>query len=157
MAGALHGSALFTGDYEGTARSNLTLAQYFQRRNGVPLGQPDSLKNMLHRSFGASSLAGFWQYWNPIWSYGLGKSIYVPLQRLLPAWAALIMTFVVSDGIHDLVVTAIRQSIVSLLTPWFFLLGLGVDPGRVAKMDLSKRAWSIRARSILSASCLASS
>lgn len=43
-------------------RHNLTLAQHVALRNGVPLGDGTSLRNMLHRSFGAASYAGFWQY-----------------------------------------------------------------------------------------------
>ncbi|MCP4138739.1 MAG: acyltransferase [Chloroflexi bacterium] len=129
----------------GFSGKKLSLSQYVQRRNGVPLGASESLKNMLYRSFGASSFAGFWQYWNPIFSYGLGKYIYAPLRRFLPAWAALIMTFVVSGGIHDLVTMSIRKAFAFLFIPWFFLLGLGVVLGRAAKMDLSKYAWAIRA------------
>ena len=128
-----------------SSKTGLTLAQYVQRRNGVPLGHADSLKNMLYRSFGASSFAIFWQYWNPIWGYGLGKYIHIPLRRFLPAGLALVLTFVVSGGIHDLVVMALRQSFVFLLTPWFFLLGLGVLLGKAMKMDLSKYSWLARA------------
>ena len=123
----------------------LTLAQYVERRNGVPLGDSNSLRNMLQRSFGATSFAGFWQYWNPIWGYGLGKYVYSPLQRVLPAVLALIMTFVISGGIHDLVTMALRRSVTFLFTPWFFVLGVGVMVGRVAGMDLSSRSWGIRA------------
>ena len=126
-------------------RKNLTLSQYVHRRNGVPLGASESLKNMLYRSFGASSFAGFWQYWNPIFGYGLGKYVYAPLQRILPSWAALILTFVVSGGIHDSVTMAVRASTAFLFIPWFFLLGVGIVLGRAAKMDLSKYAWAIRA------------
>ena len=125
--------------------TKLTLAEYAHRRNGVPLGHSDSLKNMLYHSFGASSFAKFWQYWNPIWGFGLGKYVYAPLRRFLPTWIALVLTFVVSGGIHDLVVTAIRKSFVFLLTPWFFLLGLGVVLGKAMKMDTSKYSWHIRA------------
>lgn len=123
----------------------LTLAQYVERRNGVPLGAPNSLRNMLHRSLGAGSFAGFWQYWNPIWGYGLGKYVYAPLRRVLPPWIALILTFVVSGGIHDLATMAIRGSGAFLFTPWFFLLGIGVVLGRAVGMDLSSRPWLVRA------------
>ncbi len=124
---------------------NLTLAQYVYRRNGVPLGSSNSLHNMLHRSLGASSFARFWQYWNPIFGYGLGKYVYSPLQRVLPRTVALIMTFVASGGIHDLVTSAVRGSVAFLFTPWFFLLGVGVVLGRGARMDLSSRSWLVRA------------
>lgn len=58
---------------------------------------------------------------------------------------ALIMTFVISGGLHDLVTMTIRQSITFLFTPWFFLLGVGVVLGRVAGMDLSNHPWLVRA------------
>lgn len=122
----------------------LTLAQYVELRNGVPLGHSDSLRNMLSRSFGAGSFAEFWQYWNPIWGYGLGKYIYAPLQQVLPAILALIMTFIISGGIHDLVTMAVSRSITFFFTPWFFLLGIGVAVGRAVRMDLSNRPWLFR-------------
>ena len=124
---------------------SLTLAQYVELRNGVPLGVSGSLRNMLQRSFGAVSFARFWQYWNPIWGYGLGKYVYSPMHRVLPAAIALIMTFVVSGGIHDLVIMALRRSVTFLFTPWFFVLGVGVVLGRAVGMDLSNRSWWVRA------------
>lgn len=136
---------------------SLTLAQYVERRNGVPLGDSNSLRNMLQRSFGAASFARFWQYWNPIWGYGLGKYVYSPLHRILPSTIALIVTFVVSGGIHDLATMAIRRSGAFLFTPWFFLLGVGVVLGRAVGMDLSSRPWFVRASVHLTylAACLA--
>ena len=125
--------------------SRVTVAEYVEQRNGVPLGDSNSLQNMLQRSFGASSFARFWQYWNPIWGYGLGKYVYAPMQRVLPMAIALIMTFVVSGVLHDVVTMALRRSVTFFFTPWFFILGVGVVVGRVVKMDLSNYAWWIRA------------
>ena len=125
--------------------SRVTLAEYVEQRNGVPLGDSNSLQNMLRRSFGASSFAGFWQYWNPIWGYGLGKYVYSPLQRVLPMAIALITTFVISGALHDLVTMALRRSVTFFFTPWFFILGVGVVVGRAVKMDLSNYSWWIRA------------
>jgi hypothetical protein len=56
----------------------LTLSEYVKHRNGLPLGASGSLQNMLIRSFGAGTFARFWQYWNPIWGYALGRYIYAP-------------------------------------------------------------------------------
>ena len=123
----------------------LTMAQYVRRRNGVPLGDAGSLRNMLIRSFGADSFGGFWQYWNPIFGYGLGKYVYSPLRRFLPPAVALIMTFVVSGGIHDVVTMALRHSVTFLFTLWFFLLGVGVVVGRGLDLDFSERPWLARA------------
>ena len=126
-------------------RRRLTLAQYIRRRNGVPLGSSGSLRSMFHRSFGAGSFAGFWQYWNPIWGYGLSRYVYSPLKRVLPPTASLIMTFVVCGALHDLVIMAIRGSATLLFTSWFFLLGVGVVFGRTVGMDYSSRPWLVRA------------
>lgn len=122
-----------------------TLVQYVQLRNGVPLGDGNSLRNMLHRSLGAASFAAFWQYWNPIWGYGLGKYVYTPLRRFFPLVTAYMATFVMSGGIHDLATTAVRGSFAFLFTPWFFLLGLGAVLSRAFGMDLSNQSWWVRA------------
>lgn len=121
------------------------LSWIVQRRNGVPLGHSDSLRNMLQRSFGAPSFAAFWQYWNPIWGYGLGKFIYAPLRRRLPAASAFVTTFVISGAIHDLVTVAVRGAFAFLFTPWFFLLALGALLGRAVHLDLSGHPWLLRA------------
>lgn len=123
----------------------MTLAQYIRRRNGVPAGSSGSLRNMLHRSLGAGSFAGFWQYWNPVWGYGLARYVYAPLRRVLPLTAALLVTFVVCGALHDLAIMVVRGSATLLFTPWFFLLGVGVVSGRAVGMDFSGRPWLIRA------------
>jgi hypothetical protein len=125
-------------------RKSLTLSQYVKFRNGVPLGDRQSLSNMLQRSLGAASFAEFWQYWNPIWGYGLGKYVYAPARRILPRAAAFIATFIVSGAIHDLVTMAVGRSFAFLFTPWFFLLGVGAVSGRALGMDLSNHPWWIR-------------
>lgn len=100
---------------------------------------------MLYRSFGARSFAGFWRYWNPIFGYGLGRFVFVPLKRAMPVPLALLATFVVSGAIHDLVTAAVRGSAAFLFVPWFFFLGLGVLLGDALKMDTLSWAWPARA------------
>lgn len=126
-------------------RRTLTLGDYVLRRTGVPLGAPGSLQNMLRRSLGARSFARFWQYWNPIFGYGLGRYVFVPLKRALPASLALLLTFLVNGIIHDLVTVLVRGSSALLFTTWFLLLGVGVLVGQWGKMDLSRHAWAVRA------------
>ena len=126
-------------------RQTLTLSQYVEFRNGVPLGDSQSLSNMLHRSLGAASFAEFWQYWNPIWGYGLGRYVYAPLRRVLPPVVAFILTFAISGGLHDLATMAVSRSPALLFTPWFVLMAIGAVLGRVAGMDLAKRPFWIRA------------
>jgi D-alanyl-lipoteichoic acid acyltransferase DltB (MBOAT superfamily) len=100
---------------------------------------------MLHRSFGARSFANFWQHWNPIFGYYLGSYVFVPLKRWLPPWAALVLTFVVTGIIHDVVTMAVRRDIAFLFTPWFLFLGAGVVLSNLAGMDVRARAWGLRA------------
>ncbi len=126
-------------------QNDLSLSQYITYRNGVPAGARGSMYNMLHRSFGAPTFAGFWRHWNPIFGYGLGRYVYFPLKRFLPSALALIATFVFCGAIHDLVTMAFRGSAAFLFTPWFFLLGTGVLLGRAAGLDFSGRPWAARA------------
>lgn len=121
-----------------------TLTQYVALRNGVPLGDGRSLRNMLQRSFGAASFAGFWQQWNPIWGYGLGRYVYAPLRRVLPPAVAFTLTFAISGALHDLATIAVSWSPAFLFTPWFVLLGIGAVLGRTAGMDLGKRPFWLR-------------
>ncbi len=108
----------------------------------MPLGASGALSNMLRRSLGAGSLAGFWRYWNPIWGYYLGRSVYRPLRRLAPRPVALLTTFVASGAIHDVAATLVTRSLSVLVTPWFFFLGLGVLFG--GRLDYSKRPFALR-------------
>jgi D-alanyl-lipoteichoic acid acyltransferase DltB (MBOAT superfamily) len=112
---------------------------------------------MLRRSFGASSFAGFWRHWNPIFGYTLGRYVFAPAKRVLPPAAALVFTFVVCGAVHDLVTTLVRGSWAFLFTPWFFFLGIGVVLGRLARMDLGRYPWAVRASAHLAyiAICLA--
>ncbi len=122
-------------------RKTITLSQYVEFRNGVPLGDSKSLSNMLQRSLGAASFVEFWQYWNPIWGYGLGKYVYAPARRILPRAAAFIATFIVSGAIHDLVTTIVGRSFAFFFTPWFFFLGMGAVLGQTLGLDFGKRPF----------------
>ena len=130
---------------KGQKWQNMTLGQYVALRNGVPLGDSKSIRNMLERSLGAGTPAGFWQYWNPLWGYGLGKYVYTPLRKFGPAPVALVLTFVVSGALHDLAATLVTRATTFLLTPWFFIMGLGVVLGHVTRLDYSSRPWLVRA------------
>lgn len=126
-------------------RQRLTLAQYIERRNGVPLGASGSLRNMLHRSFGAGTLAGFWQYWNPIFGYYLAKCVDSPLRRVLPQSIALVLTFVICGALHDLAAMAVRGSVAFFCTTMFFFFAAGVLLGRWTGLDFSALPWPARA------------
>lgn len=123
----------------------MNLAEYVRRRNGVPMGANHSLRNMLSRSFGAGKFSIFWKYWNPIWSYYLGKFIFKPFKIFLPSPLSLILTFGFCGFLHDLVIMLLRWDFALLFTPWFLLMGLCVVLGEYAKIDYSKFKWNIRA------------
>lgn len=125
-------------------RNQMSLTDYVQYRNGVPLGASGSLQNMLVRSFGAGTFAKFWQYWNPIWGYALGRYVYEPLNQFLPSSASLIFTFIISGGIHDLATMLVRGTPTFLFTSWFFLMGIFVVFGRLLKLDYSEQAFQVR-------------
>ncbi|MFX0556743.1 MBOAT family O-acyltransferase [Maribacter sp. CXY002] len=134
----------------------MNLSDYVKRRNGVPLGHSDSLRNMFIRSLGAGTFSKFWQHWNPIWSYYLGKNIFKPLKLIFPQALSLLITFVACGFIHDLVIMLLKWKITLLLTPWFFLMGICVILGDYAKIDYSKFPWIVRAilNTTIISSCL---
>ena len=111
---------------------SVTLSEYVEKRNGVPLGARGSLTRMLHGSLGAATSAGFWRYWNPIWGYYLSRYVNVPLRTIMPAAPAAIATFAVSGAIHDAAAYVVTGSLTFLFAPWFAVLGLMVvafNPG----------------------------
>ena len=126
-------------------KSKLSLAQYVKKRNGVPLGASDSMKNMLSRSFGASSFPVFWRYWNPIWGYYLSRNVMRPIANLLPISLATFITFLVSGALHDIAVSIIKWKTIFFFTPWFGLMGLMVIGSKGAGISYGHLSWPVRA------------
>ena len=124
---------------------NITLREYVKRRTGVPLGAKGSLRNMLYRSLGSKQFSEFWHYWNPIWSYYLGKYIFKPLRKKFTKNAAIILTFLISGLIHDLVVSAIFLKIVIIMTPWFILMSLCLVISNQFGIRINSSPWYYRA------------
>ena len=123
----------------------MNLYNYVKRRNGVPLGHGKSLQNMLYRSLGSGTFAGFWRYWNPIWSFYLGKYIYKPLKSFLPSSLSLLITFAACGFMHDLAIIALKKLFILLLTPWFLLMGFLVLITKISQFNYSKYPWIVRA------------
>ena len=123
----------------------MNLSDYIKKRNDVSLGDTNSLRNMMIRSLGAGKFSRFWIYWNPIWSYYLGKYIFKPLKFIFPTTLSLILTFTFCGFLHDLAIMLLRWNFELLLTPWFLLMGFCVVLGDYAKIDYSKFTWIIRA------------
>ena len=123
---------------------SFTLSQYVKYRTGVALGASGSLVSMLKLSFGAGSMRGFWKYWNPIWSYYLGKYIYYPLNKVIPSSLALLITFILSGALHDLAVMLIKGHVSIKITVCFLFFALLVIIGDVLKVNYKIFSWSIR-------------
>lgn len=87
----------------------------------------------------------FWQFWNPIWGFYLGKYIFKPLKLILPQALSLIITFVVCGFIHDLAIMLLKWKFNLLLTPWFLCMVGVVILIDYAKIDYSKFPWIVRA------------
>jgi len=124
---------------------SISLQTYVRRRNGVPLGSPDSLKNMLTRSLGAGSFDAFWQYWNPIWGYYLSRYVMKPVNNVAPSWLAILCTFLVSGLLHDIAISLVKWEVTWLFTPWFGFLSLLVIAGKVNLIRYDSIAWPGRA------------
>lgn len=134
-----------TNSKERRLKQEITLSQYVKRINGVGIGAPGSLKNMLERSLGAGSFYLFWRYWNPIWGYYLATKVMHPVGRVLPSWCALIVTFMISGALHDLAVTLIKLRFTFFLTPWFTLMGLAVIGTQSLNISYRNFPWIARA------------
>lgn len=128
-----------------TSTSRLSLTTYIRWRTGLPLGAKGSLSAMLKRAFGATSLAGFWRYWNPIFGYGLARYIEAPLRGIVPRWLALMLTFIVCGAIHDAVTMLVRGSGASLFTLWFGIISLGIVVSEQIKLNFNNLTWRWRA------------
>ncbi len=123
----------------------MTLSEYVKKRNGVALGAPGSMSNMLKRSLGASSFSSFWHHWNPIWGYYLSAKIMKPLNRLFPLWLAILLTFAVSGALHDLAVTLVELKLTFFFTPWFTLMGFLVLATQKFGISYREYHWLMRA------------
>jgi hypothetical protein len=82
------------------ARAVMTLTQYVTHRLGTT--PREQAVNFLRRPLGAKSLSGFWQYWNPVWSYFLLFFCYRLLRENLPRWLSVVLTFFLCGLLHDL-------------------------------------------------------
>lgn len=123
---------------------NITLTDYIKKRNGVSIGNPKSLRNNLYRSLGSKNFSTFWNYWNPIFGYYLGKLIFKPLKRFFPVAISLLFTFIFCGMIHDTVTTIFRGKISVFFSIWFLFMGLAVLITKTFKHNFSRQVWIVR-------------
>ena len=123
----------------------ITLNQYVKRKNGVAIGNSKSFRNNMQRAFGAKNFSVFWQHWNPIFSYYLGKCIFKPLKRFLSSAFALVITFIFCGLLHDMVGLLVKGSTQFLFSFWFLFMGIFVLLSHSAKHNFNHKAWVYRA------------
>lgn len=123
----------------------MSLTQYIKKRNGVSVGNSRSLRNNLYRSLGSKNFSTFWNYWNPIFGYYLGKLIFKPLKNIFPVQIALLFTFIFCGLVHDAVTTIFRGKLSFFFSIWFLFMGLAVIITRILKHNFSNQSWIARA------------
>jgi|SRR5690606_14782632 len=123
----------------------MNLSEYVKKKNGVPIGHSNSLRNNLQRSLGSKNFSVFWNFWNPIFGYYLGTKIFKPLKKIFPIGLAVIFTFIFCGLVHDLVTTIIRGKISLFFTVWFLLMGFVVAISKQINYNLSHIKWIFRA------------
>lgn len=89
------------------------------------------IRNMFLKPFVSSSFKSFWKYWNPTWGYFLLFYCYKPLKKNLPAWVALIITFLISGLLHDIIYIIPMmlkevEFVFPFITVWFFIISIGI-------------------------------
>ncbi len=112
-----------------------------------PQGGTTAWFNFFIKPLGASSFAGFWRAWNPVYGYFLYYYSYRPLAVFLPRAAAMLFTFVVCGFVlHDLPAWALTTRVLPPgATIVFILFGLGAVLGEAFHMDLSRYPLLARA------------
>lgn len=123
----------------------MNLGDYIKKRNGVPIGSSKSLSNNLYRSLGAKNFSTFWNYWNPIFGYYLGRFIFKPLKRIFPVAIALLLTFVFCGLLHDLITMLVWGKTSGFFTIWFLAMGFAVLLTDLFQLNFSRQLWIIRA------------
>ncbi len=133
------------------ARKRITLARFIERRLGPGGNVAALLREMLVRAFGAETFAGFWQYWNPVYSYYLHYYCYKPLRRLLPRSICVVLTFAASGFfLHDLPsgwwARALRSGglPVPFVALWFAIMGILVLATERLKLSFAGRSFAAR-------------
>lgn len=128
----------------------MKLSEYIKKRNGVPIGHSDSLRNNLQKSLGAKNFSEFWTFWNPIFGYCLAIKIFKPLKRIFPSTFSLILTFIFCGLVHDAVTSMVRGKVSLFFSVWFLLMAIVVVITKQINYDLSQKNWIFRAITNLS-------
>ena len=122
----------------------ITLTEYIKKRNGVAIGNSKSLRNNLYRSLGSKNFSTFWNYWNPLFGFYLGKYIFKPLKTFFPVTVAFLLTFIFCGLVHDIVTTLFRGKTSFFFTIWFLFMGTAVLITKWFNHNFSRHKWIVR-------------
>ncbi len=95
----------------------------------------------------AASLSGFWGgRWNAAFSNLMHKTLFTPLSRSLGPRGALLLVFLVSGALHELVISVPARGGYGLPSAYFLLQGLGLlfehsRPARKLGLGSGFRGW----------------
>jgi hypothetical protein len=103
----------------------VTVRQYVDRRIGPGPAWRQTYE-VLVVPFLAESLSEFWRRWNPVWGYWLARLFYQPLRSRIPRPVAVLLTFVASGVVHNLLAVLLTGRLSLFTTLFFALLGSGV-------------------------------
>lgn len=101
---------------------SLRYRDYERRRLGGSRSELSGIVYMTRKALLASSFAGFWRYWNPLFSFYLMTRVLRPLRdRGVPLAISQVLTFAVSGLVHDVAATMVLRRLVCIVTPTFVL------------------------------------
>lgn len=101
------------------------------------------IRNMFFKPFVSSSFKSFWKYWNPSWGYFLLFYCYKPIKTIFPDWAALIITFLISGLVHDIIYIIPMminevEFVFPFITVWFLIISIGILLTEYLQIDFNK-------------------
>jgi hypothetical protein len=102
---------------------------------------------IMHAPAGATSLSGFWGgRWNRAFTDLMHENILKPLSRRIGVRAALFAVFLISGGLHELVISVPARGAYGLPTTYFVLQALGIffersGAGRRLGIGSGWRGW----------------
>lgn len=68
-----------------------------------------------------------------------------PASSFLPVWLAVLITFAVSGGLHDIAVSVVKWQFIFFFTPWFVFMGLMVVVTKYLDLTYGGLPWGVKA------------
>lgn len=126
----------------------MTLEEYTYYRTGSTTLRV-IVRNMFFKPFVSSSFRTFWKYWNPSWGYFLLFYCYKPIKTFFPHWVCLILTFIISGLLHDMIyIVPMMMNEVEFVFPfvtvWFLIISIGILLTEYLQINFDKTAPMVR-------------